>query len=185
MSQGGQLANEIVLACDQIACSLYPTSFGICGFDITMFSSPLQAQIRKHCAISASVGGAALVCGALQQGCFAIMGQKLARRLRITLMSAILSQVGCHVPQTLAHQLGVHFMSAIPSQGGCRVQQADLRSWRSVCTSLMSVTSSWRAVRCSRGEVSPQGQPCYLRWAARARAVVCSNLGTSTASGLQ
>eukprot|EP00891_Asterochloris_glomerata_P005017 jgi/Astpho2/5017/Aster-05951 len=51
-----------------------------------------QAQIRKYCAISASVGGAALVCGALQQGCFAIMGQKLARRLRITLMSAILSQ---------------------------------------------------------------------------------------------
>ena len=114
MSQGGQLANEIVLACDQIACSLYPTSFGICGFDITMFSSPLQAQIRKHCAISASVGGAALVCGALQQGCFAIMGQKLARRLRITLMSAILSQVGCHVPQKLAQQLGI--TSCLPSR---------------------------------------------------------------------
>ena len=114
MSQGGQLANEIVLACDQIACSLYPTSFGICGFDITMFSSPLQAQIRKYCAISASVGGAALVCGALQQGCFAIMGQKLARRLRITLMSAILSQVGCHVPQKLAQQLGI--TSCLPSR---------------------------------------------------------------------
>ena len=92
------------LACDLSARSLclallLAPSFGAYGLTGQNPLFPLQAQIRKYCAICAGVGGAALVCGALQQGCFAIMGQKLARRLRITLMSAVLSQVGCHMQQ--------------------------------------------------------------------------------------
>lgn len=52
-----------------------------------------KSTIRTWCLVFAVVGAVALVCGTLQQFAFTLMGQKLARRVRVLLMQALLRQV--------------------------------------------------------------------------------------------
>ena len=53
----------------------------------------MKHTIRNWCIVFAGVGGLSLVCATLQQFCFTLMGQKLAKRLRLMLMQALLRQV--------------------------------------------------------------------------------------------
>ena len=52
-----------------------------------------KSTIRTWCVVFAVVGAVALVCGTLQQFAFTLMGQRLARRVRVLLMQALLRQV--------------------------------------------------------------------------------------------
>ena len=50
--------------------------------------------VRTWCIVFAAVGAGTMLCGTLQQYSFTLMGQKLTRRLRVMLMTALLKQVG-------------------------------------------------------------------------------------------
>lgn len=57
----------------------------------------MKSVIQTWCIVFGAVGGGALVCGTLQAYSFTLMGQKLAKRIRLMLMQALLKQVGCAV----------------------------------------------------------------------------------------
>ena len=57
----------------------------------------MKSVIQTWCIVFGAVGGGALVCGTLQSYSFSLMGQKLAKRIRLMLMQALLKQVCCAV----------------------------------------------------------------------------------------
>lgn len=57
----------------------------------------MKSVIQTWCIVFGSVGAGALVCGTLQSYSFSLMGQKLAKRIRLMLMQALLKQVCCAV----------------------------------------------------------------------------------------
>ncbi|KAA6419418.1 MAG: ATP-binding cassette transporter [Trebouxia sp. A1-2] len=52
----------------------------------------MKSVIQTWCIVFGSVGAGALVCGTLQSYSFSLMGQKLAKRIRLMLMQALLKQ---------------------------------------------------------------------------------------------
>lgn len=68
---------------------------------ISVFFNPdfhkQQSVIRTWCTVFAVVGALAFACGTVQQYAFTLMGQKLARRIRVLLMQSLLRQV-CLTP---------------------------------------------------------------------------------------
>lgn len=61
-----------------------------------------ETTIRTWCIVFAAVGALALVCGTLQTFAFTLMGQKLAKRLRVLLMQALMRQVIPHCQPSLS-----------------------------------------------------------------------------------
>lgn len=64
---------------------------------ISVFFNPdfskQKSTIRTWCIVFAVVGVGAMACGIVQQFAFTLMGQKLARRIRVLLMQSLLRQV--------------------------------------------------------------------------------------------
>ena len=64
---------------------------------ISVFFNPdfekQKSVIRTWCIVFAVVGAGAFACGVVQQFAFTLMGQKLARRVRVLLMQSLLRQV--------------------------------------------------------------------------------------------
>ena len=61
-----------------------------------------KSVIQTWCIVFAVVGAGAMLCAILQQYAFTLMGQKLAKRLRVLLMQALLKQVAAALPLSVS-----------------------------------------------------------------------------------